>query len=586
MIHLRLPRLAPRACRALAVLASFGAFACSGGGGGGDGEANPNPPPSLEASRQFRAIAGVSMGAYGAMNLGTKHRDLFGTIASLGGPVDMQQLIRDSVEDNLEVKAEAAIAREVGEDFTFDHLAPYPDRDTRVTMFHDLVIAFGNPFLHHPDTARLYLASDSEPAAIRTDDTLGDFEILPEPRGFLDGGDANEDGLRQSGETPEVPADVALLAVGSLAAIAPGATPTAVGGRALADLDGDGVFDVGDAIVINLAEPFTDGNANFVFEPDLGETSTDLGLDGVAGTGDFGEGNAAFDYDPDRATWLAEDPLSRVAAESAAEISEQRIYMDVGTEDEFEFAAHYEHFVAALQSKGLAVEIEEAFESNCADLPDPSAQFFLLRYGAGHIWVDSVDPEDLFDGNVCGDDTVWQRILSMIGFLNQSFPDGFFGTGDDFELPDIDLEDPDIDFPDLDVTGEVISADVPSPALSTVGGDPLRTVVVYRPPAFFHSDASFPVVYFLGGYGQEPEDFVRIGVLLDALILTGQLQNMFFVFVPGDGGRQGSFYVNHVVPHAQVPEIENPTSGRYEDSLLEDLIPAIERELLLQRVRF
>jgi len=109
---------------------------------------------------------------------------------------------------------------------------------------------------------------------------------------------------------------------------------------------------------------------------------------------------------------------------------------------------------------------------------------------------------------------------------------------------------------------------------------------VYLPPAYFNTDKSFPVVYFLGGYGQEPNDFVRIGVLLDALILSGQLQNMFFVFVPGDGGFVGSFYVNQVVPHAQVPLLEAPTSGRYEDSLLQDLIPEIEADLLQQRVRF
>jgi hypothetical protein len=34
-----------------------------------------------------------------------------------------------------------------------------------------------------------------------------------------------------------------------------------------------------------------------------------------------------------------------------------------------------------------------------------------------------------------------------------------------------------------------------------------------------------------------------------------------------------------------VPDIESPTSGRYEDSIFEDLIPAIERDVLEQRVR-
>ncbi|HSQ01316.1 MAG TPA: alpha/beta hydrolase-fold protein, partial [Candidatus Dormibacteraeota bacterium] len=139
---------------------------CSGGGGGGGStfHPTPGPPPAPEASREFRAIAGVSMGAFGAMNLGTKHTDLFSTVAALGGPVDMRQMLHDSISDNLEVKAQTTIPRHIGDDFTYDHLPPYPGRDVRITMFQDLSIAFGNPFLHHPDPSRQYLASDSEPA--------------------------------------------------------------------------------------------------------------------------------------------------------------------------------------------------------------------------------------------------------------------------------------------------------------------------------------------------------------------------------------------------------------------------------------
>jgi hypothetical protein len=60
---------------------------------------------------------------------------------------------------------------------------------------------------------------------------------------------------------------------------------------------------------------------------------------------------------------------------------------------------------------------------------------------------------------------------------------------------------------------------------------------------------------------------------------------MYFVFLPGNGGRMGSFYVNQQVPESQVPEAENVTSGRYEDSILQDLIPAVENEVLERRVR-
>jgi len=558
--------------------------ACNGHGGNGGGGTPTGPAPALQDSRQFRAIAGVSMGAYGAMNLGTKHMDLFSTIASLGGPVDMQQLLRDSIEDNLEVKAQTDIPRQVDDDFTYDHLPSYPDRDTRVRMYQDLTIAFGNPFLHHPDPAKQYLGNDSEPARIGQDDQFGTFTAPSDPRGFLDGGDANQDGLRQTSEQPKVPTEVSLLAKGSLPMIVSGVTPVDVGGRALADLNGDGVYDVGEGLVVNFSEPFEDANGNGVFDP--GEQFSDVGLDGVAGTGDFGEGNGEFDYDPDRANWLAEDPLSRVNGLSADAIATQRIYMDVGTFDQFEFAHHYDHFVAALQAKGLAVTVQDGFAANCADLPSPSEPVLLVRYPAGHIGIESVDPSDLFEGNVCGEATVWQRFITMLGFLNQSFPEGFYGPGGNFDLPGIDLSDPDIDLPDLNVRGQMVSREIPSPALAAAGAAaPQRSVLVYLPPAFFHSNQRFPVVYFLGGYGQKPSEFERVGVLLDALILSGQLQNMAVAFLPGAGGRRGSFYVNHVVPEEQVPDLDPVTSGRYEDSIFEDLIPAIENDILKQRVK-
>src|SRR5262250_476137 len=252
--------------------------ACNSHNGNGGGGTPTGPPPPLQDSRQFRAIAGISMGAYGAMNLGTKHADLFGAIASLGGPVDMQQLLRDSIEDNLEVKAQTEIPRQVDDDFTYDHLPSYPDRDTRVLMFQDLTSAFGNPFLHHPDANKQYLGSDSEPARIGRDDQFGTFTVPTDPRGFLDGGDENQDGLRQTSEEPNLLTDVSLLAKGSLPMIVSGATPVDVGGRALADLNGDGVYDVGEGLIVNLSEPFEDTNGNGVF--DAGEQFSDVGLDG------------------------------------------------------------------------------------------------------------------------------------------------------------------------------------------------------------------------------------------------------------------------------------------------------------------
>ncbi|MDW7709654.1 MAG: alpha/beta hydrolase-fold protein [Deferrisomatales bacterium] len=552
-----------RLCIVLLGSGSLFATACGQQGSNGDGE------PTHFAARDFRAVAGISMGAYGAMNLGTKRPDLFGTIGSLGGPVDMQELLAQLIGENLEVKPQAGVPGQEGDDFTFDHMKPYPSRNTRIRMIQDLVLAFGNPFLHHPDPSRRYLASDSEPAAVGRDDRYGSFSPLVDPRGFLDGGDANADGLRQVGEVPDRPTDVLLLAPGSLASVF-GLAGTMVGGRELVDLDADGIYDVGDGIVVNYSEPFVDLNGNFVFEPELGETFEDLGLDGVAGTGDFGEGNGVFDYDPDRSAWLAEDPLSRLAARPAAEIASQRIYMDVGTGDEFGFARHYDNVVAMLDRKGLSPVVRNGFSGNCFAVPRPSEPFLLIRYDGGHVGIPGDDAirDDLLSGDFCGAVPIWQRLLTLIGYLDRSFPDGFFGAGG------------------LHLTGDVITRAIPSPALAT-GGQPApgREVVVYRPPAFANTNRSFPVVYFLGGYGQDPEDYRRMGNFLDVLIGAGAVQNMCFAFLPGSGGHRGSFFVNHRVPESQVPGLATVTSGRYEDSILQDLIPEIENGILDGRVR-
>lgn len=524
-----------------------------------------------EQSRQFRAIAGVSMGAFGAMNTGTRRHDIFGVIGALGGPVDSMQLLRHLWRDNLEVKAQGGVPRGNGEDFTFDHLPPYPGRDTRFKMARDLFIAFGNPFLHHPDPTRTYFAVDAEPAAVLLDDEFGAFTLPVAAGGFLEGGDLNRDGVRQPDElAPMTTIDVLLLAGGSLSKIA-GRGGMLVGERAILDLDADGVIDVGDGLVINYAEPFDDPNGNLIHEPLLGEGFADFGLDGVAGTADFGENNGQFDYDPDRARWLLEDPLSRLAARTTDEIASQRFYLDVGLRDEFAFLTHYDHLVALLTSKGIPVAVRDGFTGGCGSLPSFTEPFQLVRYDGGHVGIPEADDivGQLRSGDFCSDTLlVWQRLRSLFGFLNQSFPDGDFGAGG------------------LRLIGSVASYDLPSPELTPAGAQTvMRNVVVYRPPAHFNTDRRFPIVYFLGGYGQKPQDFERIGLLLDLLIVTGELQNAYFAFIPGEGGWTGSFYVDHVVPDVQVPGLTTITTGRHESSFLNDLLPRIEDEILQARIR-
>ena len=108
-------------------------YGCGQGGSDGGGSTPTGPPPPLAESRAFRAIAGVSMGGYGALNLGTKHaRSLRHDRRRSAAPSTCSSSCATASTDNLEVKAQTEIPREVGEDFTFDHLPPYPDRDSRI----------------------------------------------------------------------------------------------------------------------------------------------------------------------------------------------------------------------------------------------------------------------------------------------------------------------------------------------------------------------------------------------------------------------------------------------------------------------
>ncbi len=551
---------------------------CSSGGSGSGVPAAgcPDNESSGTSTRDNRAIAGVSMGGYGALNLGTKRQDFFGVIGSMGGPVDLRQLLRDIRDDNLEVKPQVgAIPINLGDDFTFDLLPTYPDRETRIGFTKDLVLAFGNPTLHHPNPAAAYLASDSEPAAIMEDDEWGSFTTPADPRGFQDGGDDNENGVREVGaeDATDEYADALLLAGGTLFSQF-GIMGTDIGGRMLADVGPggpDGIYDLGDGIVVNLSEPFTDANGNGVF--DTGEPFDDFGLDGVAGTMDFGEGNGTFQEDPDvPANWIPEDPLTRIQAMSVDDVCSQRIYMDAGTTDQLNFLQHHRNVQAAIAAKGLPVaEFTDGSDDDCVSIPTINDQFSFLIYDGGHVGFDTDDLlDDLQTGLVCGSSTViWQRLLHLLIAMSAGFKNpvvGFQGGN----------------------PGDTITEMIPSPALNAGSGDPIRDVVIYRPPAFFNTAERLPIVYFLGGHGQKPEDYERIDLLMDFLIVNRIVQNMFIAFLPGEGGTEGSFYVNHTVSESQVPDVPTPvtdTSGRYEDSIFADLIPEIEDVILAGRIR-
>ncbi|CAG7629518.1 alpha/beta hydrolase [Paenibacillus allorhizosphaerae] len=94
---------------------------------------------------------------------------------------------------------------------------------------------------------------------------------------------------------------------------------------------------------------------------------------------------------------------------------------------------------------------------------------------------------------------------------------------------------------------------------------------VYLPTSYDASqDRRYPVVYLLHGlYGHEASWIMKgnVEVTLDAMIASGEFRESIVV-MPSDGGYgQGTFYINWY-----------NGAGRFEDYLLYDLIPAVDRE--------
>ncbi len=441
-----------------------------------------------KGSPQFRAISGISMGGYGAMNIGLTHPDLFSTVACLGGPMDMNYLLKYIEVDML------------GD---YDHIPSYPDRETLIHMFKDLVISFGNPAYYNPLSTYYPPRINSENAAVPTT-LLNFFDRELNPDGNLP---------VITFEDP-VPGDwiEVLLAL---------------------DQNGNKKRDMGEPVIRQFHEPFTDTNGNGMFDP--GEPFLDVGLDGVPDTGDFGEGDGLFTYSPYRENFMAEDPLSHAKNIDLKTLQNLNLYLDAGTEDEFQFNIHTENFVQAIKNRGLGFRIEDGFPRSFPSISRfKTDKRVYVRYEGGHVGFDEEDLglsfQQIKEG-IQGAVTVVNRITTLFAFASDHFPSGKYGSNF-FEML-FNPSEMDIGF-------------FHSPSLNQN-----TTYGIYLPPGYEKDETTFyPVLYFLGGYNMSLDGMANewIQAALDALILSRSMQKMIIVFVEGrnDKNGRGHFFVNQI----------------------------------------
>ena len=104
----------------------------------------------------------------------------------------------------------------------------------------------------------------------------------------------------------------------------------------------------------------------------------------------------------------------------------------------------------------------------------------------------------------------------------------------------------------------------PSLANNLVGEPAEHTIFVYLPPSYAASEKRYPVVYYLPGYGDTAMIGFRLPEGMDALIESGQVEEMIIVVAGGDSEIGGSFYVN------------SPVTGNWEDYIVEDVVGYVD----------
>ena len=117
----------------------------------------------------------------------------------------------------------------------------------------------------------------------------------------------------------------------------------------------------------------------------------------------------------------------------------------------------------------------------------------------------------------------------------------------------------------------------PSPAIGTE-----RRLIVYTPPGYESSEEAYPVLYLLHGGGGDEEAWIsrgRANYILDNLIAAGAAEPMLIVMTNGIPANAAAPGDRPFAPMANPADTQGPaamTTGQFEESLIEDVIPFIE----------
>jgi hypothetical protein len=538
---------------------------------------------------KWNAIIGISMGGFAANSIGMRHPERFDIIADIGGDPGPSQIyflsmVRDYLYGGFCTKADEAMGRgnvgqlcpvtspradqfEIGGDYEHqisqegDGVGLTLRRSLYVRASRDLARALSNPAHYNPDNPYAppgvddaFLAQTPAQRCANPVVLTNFFDREFNPQGtspvitFCDGVDRNGMlGVFDGNVTQTDPAEV-LLAV---------------------DLNSNGRRDAGEPVVTNAYEPFSDigvdgkadadeagynaqtnpdpakDNYHYLRNPlgtenngdfEVGEPYEDVGLDGVAqgcpagsaaGCYDYGQGNNKWDLSPNVENWYQSDTLKNFEKLTPAQRQHMAFWYDAGIRDFLNNSLGVNVTVGGLMAKyqvpfGVYDQFktlthgtsESAYDFTEIDWTEMPKNLYV-RYGNPDASAAEIDRGD---GRHVGTAVqIINRATTAFAWLDKRWPEG-----DRSETLD----------------GGDIIRDLVHTSPTTGRQSPYG---LFLPPGYdnpANANVRYPVVYFLHGYGQQPDDLVTLSSVFALYMISERpievrFQKFIIVYVDG-----------------------------------------------------
>ncbi len=542
----------------------------------------------------WRAIIGISMGGFASNSIGLRNPDRFDSIADIGGDpgpsmIYVLRMVSDFLFGGFCTAEDQAAGRgnigqlcpvvsthqdqfEITGDYehqfsqTGDGIGLTLRRNLYIRAARDLSRALSNPALYNPTNPYAPPGVDAAflatPAATRCANpiVLDDFfdkEFNPAGASpvitFCDGGDLpGMNAVFDPAGTHDDPVEV-LLAV---------------------DLNNNGRRDQGEPVVTNAYEPFSDvgldGKASkdepgydamtnpdpakddyhYLRNPlgkeangdfDAGEPYQDVGLDGVAATCqhgetpgagiggcyDVGQANGRWDLSPNVARWYESDALLRFSKLTEAQRRHMSFWYDAGIRDFLNNSVAANTAVGGLMAQYQApFGVYDSFPVLTGQTSESAYDFTEIDWSEmpKDLYVRYGNPDasaaDIMRGDGRHVGTAVQiinRATTAFAWLDKRWPDG--------------------DRSETLEAGTIVK-DLVHTSPRTGRQSPYG---LFLPPGYNlpeNADQRYPVVYFLHGYGQEPQDLVDLSSVFALYMISERpvevrFQKFIIVYVDG-----------------------------------------------------